>query len=73
MSPNPSLKVQARRVTASTPLRLKAAVRKRMGWPDRRTWTAEEWAQVNRLFVFQIDHKRAVFEAIPVASLEATS
>lgn len=59
-----------RRVAASTPLRLKAALRKRMGWPDRRTWTAEEWAQVMRLFVFEVDHKRAVFAAIPKANIE---
>lgn len=48
---------------ARTAVELKAKIRKAMGWPDRRSFTAEERALVGQRFRFAIDFERGVFTA----------
>ncbi|WP_181498183.1 hypothetical protein [Rhodovulum viride] len=50
-------------LTARTMTELKMKIRQAMGWPDRRSWTADERAESQARFRIEADHRRGVFTA----------
>lgn len=48
---------------ARTMVELKPKIRKAMGWPDRRSWTPEEYAILKQRFNIRVDFKRGVIVA----------
>lgn len=51
-------------MTASTMVDLKKIIRRRMGWPDRRSWTSQERQICSKRFLITVDHARGVFVAM---------
>lgn len=52
-------------IRAKTQAELKQKVRAAMGWPDRRTWTKDEWSTAQATFAFDVDHRDGWFYARP--------
>lgn len=51
---------------AATMVDLKAKLRRAMGWPDRRSWSEKERAEVAQKYRLKADHKRGDFVAEPI-------
>lgn len=49
------------KVEAKTLVELKQRIRKKMKWPDRRTWTQQEQNEFDSKFKIEMDHRTSMF------------
>lgn len=49
------------KVEAKTLIELKQKIRKKMKWPDRRTWTQQEQSEFDSKFKIEMDHQTSMF------------
>lgn len=50
---------------AKTLVELRQKIRKKMKWPDRRTWTAQEQAEFDDKYKIEMDCSRSLFVVRP--------
>lgn len=50
-------------IEAKTLVELKSKIRKKMKWPDRRTWSKEEKEEFSSKYLIEMDSSRNVFVA----------
>lgn len=53
-------------IEAETMVELKKKLRRKMGWPDRRTWTPAERDALNRAYDIKADWARGKLVATPI-------